>query len=184
MRRHDESDLPARPAPAGRIRTGASGIISLCSARNRSRTVDVVTTMPGWLVEANGVLHPRGSEYDTQYVVDGMPVYDNRSITFAPVFEGGEFESLSVMAAGIPAEFGRRLGGVIVLDTRRVEGRSRHSEVDFTVGSHSTYLGGFSHQYSGDNTSFTAGLETGHTSRYLDPPSLENFSNKASSFAL
>src|SRR5688500_8857934 len=105
MRRHDESDLPARPAPAGRIRTGASGIISLCSARNRSRTVDAVTPMPGWLVEANGVLHPRGSEYDTQYVVDGMPLYDNRSITFAPAFESGEFESLSVITAGISAEW-------------------------------------------------------------------------------
>lgn len=29
-------------------------------------TVDVITTMPGWLLEANAVLHPRGSEYDTQ----------------------------------------------------------------------------------------------------------------------
>jgi hypothetical protein len=45
-------------------------------------TIDVVTTMPGWLLEANAVLHPRGSEYDTQYVIDGMPLYDNRSIGF------------------------------------------------------------------------------------------------------
>ena len=28
-------------------------------------TIDVVTTLPGWLLEANAVLHPRGSEYDT-----------------------------------------------------------------------------------------------------------------------
>src|SRR4030095_7600901 len=56
-------------------------------------TVDVITTMPGWLLEANAVLHPGGSEYDTQYVIDGMPLYDNRSIAFAPAFENSELSS-------------------------------------------------------------------------------------------
>jgi hypothetical protein len=27
---------------------------------------DLVNDLPGWLYEANGVLHPRGSEYDVQ----------------------------------------------------------------------------------------------------------------------
>jgi hypothetical protein len=40
---------------------------------------DLVNTQPGWLREANGVLHPRGSEYQTQYVLDGLPLTDNRS---------------------------------------------------------------------------------------------------------
>src|SRR5437016_9540304 len=40
--------------------------------------IDVVQAQPGWLLEANGVLHPRGSEYGTQYVVDGVPVFENR----------------------------------------------------------------------------------------------------------
>ena len=73
--------------------------------------IDMVTRMPGWLLEANAVLHPRGSEYDTQYVIDGMPLYDNRSIAFAPAFENSEFEAVTVLTAGIPAEYGRRLGG-------------------------------------------------------------------------
>src|SRR4026209_1084193 len=29
---------------------------------------DVANTQPGWLLEANGILHPRGSEYQVQYV--------------------------------------------------------------------------------------------------------------------
>ena len=45
---------------------------------------DLVNTQPGWLLEANGILHPRGSEYQTQYVVDGLPMTDNRSPAFAP----------------------------------------------------------------------------------------------------
>jgi hypothetical protein len=81
-------------------------------------TIDVITTMPGWLLEANAVLHPRGSEYDTQYVIDGMPLYDNRSIAFAPAFENSEFEAVNVMTSGIPAEYGRRFGGSAVLGMR------------------------------------------------------------------
>src|ERR1035438_10813748 len=41
--------------------------------------IDLVDAQPGWLLEANGVLHPRGSEYQVQYVVDGMPLMENRS---------------------------------------------------------------------------------------------------------
>src|SRR5262249_49800146 len=40
---------------------------------------DLVNTQPGWLYEGNAVLHPRGSEYQTQFVVDGVPLTDNRS---------------------------------------------------------------------------------------------------------
>src|SRR5580658_1006938 len=34
---------------------------------------DLVNSEPGWLYECNAVLHPRGSEYQTQFVVDGIP---------------------------------------------------------------------------------------------------------------
>ena len=140
-------------------------------------TVDVITTMPGWLLEANAVLHPRGSEYDTQYVIDGMPLYDNRSIGFAPAFENSEFEAVNVITAGIPAEYGRRLGGVIALDTRRVSDPGHASEINFQAGSYGTYLGSAAHQYRTDRTAISLGVQGGATDRYLDPPSLENFTN-------
>ena len=35
---------------------------------------DLIVMQPGWAIEANGILHPRESEYDTQYVVNGFPV--------------------------------------------------------------------------------------------------------------
>lgn len=143
-------------------------------------TVDVITTMPGWLLEANAVLHPRGSEYDTQYVIDGMPLYDNRSIAFVPAFENSELEAVNVMTASIPAEYGRRLGGVVALDTRRIGSRGHASGFDFQAGSYGTYIGSLSHQYRADRTAVSFGVHAGHTERYLDPPSLENFTNKAS----
>lgn len=142
---------------------------------------DIVTTMPGWLLEANAVLHPRGSEYDTQYVIDGMPVYDNRSVAFAPAFENSEFEAVNILTAGIPAEYGRRLGGVIALDTRRNAVLGHHSELDLQGGSYDSYFGSLTHQYSNNQTAISLGLQGGATDRYLDPPSLENYTNRGGS---
>jgi hypothetical protein len=113
-----------------------------------------------------------------------MPLYDNRSLAFAPAFENSEFEAVNVMTASIPAEYGRRLGGVIALDTRRVNDPGHTSEIDFQAGSYGTYMGSAAHQYRSDHTTVSLGIHTGHTDRYLDPPSLENFTNKASSAGL
>jgi len=142
--------------------------------------IDQVTDLPGWLLEANAVLHPRGSEYDTQYVVDGVPVYDNRSIGFVPGFDVDEMEAIHVWTAGIPAEYGRRLGGVVELFPRRSSDRGHHPEATYQVGSFRTLSGAMTDHYQGERFSFSAGLRAGHTERYLDPPSLENFTNKAS----
>src|SRR5215470_12401312 len=78
---------------------------------------DLVDDLPGWLYEANGVLHPRGSEYDVQYVVDGVPITENRSPAFAPSLDPDDVESMRVLTADYPAEYGRKLGGVIEVTT-------------------------------------------------------------------
>ena len=80
---------------------------------------DLVVSQPGWLYEGNAVLHPRGSEYQTQFVVDGIPLTDNRSPSFGPEIEADDLESMSIYTAGFPAEYGRKMGGVVELNTRR-----------------------------------------------------------------
>src|SRR5262249_1065899 len=75
--------------------------------------IDVVNAQPGWLIEANGVLHPRGLEYATQYVVDGIPMLENRSPAFAPGQETGDLQMMKIYTSGIPADYGRKLAGVI-----------------------------------------------------------------------
>ncbi len=147
-------------------------------------TINAINNLPGWLLEANAVLHPRGSEYDTQYVIDGMPLYDNRSLGFVPAFESDEFEAVHVMTANIPAEFGRRLGGVIELSTRRAADEGRHTEFALEGGSFGTSEGTFSNQYRKGGTVYSFGLHGGHTDRYLDPPSLENFTNRGNAAGL
>ena len=51
---------------------------------------DLVNSQPGWVYEGNAVLHPRGSEYQTQFVVDGIPLTDNRSPSFGPQIEADD----------------------------------------------------------------------------------------------
>ena len=69
---------------------------------------DLVNSQPGWLYEGNPVLHPRGSEYQTQFVMDGIPLTDNRSPSFGPEIEADDLQSMSIYTAGIPAEYGER----------------------------------------------------------------------------
>ena len=65
---------------------------------------DLVNTQPGWVYEGNAVLHPRGSEYQTQFVIDGIPLTDNRAPSFGPEIEADDIQSVSIYTAGIPAE--------------------------------------------------------------------------------
>ncbi len=170
-----DTQVPVPPVWAGRARLDTA----LGTTLGRS-VPDIVTTMPGWLLEAHAVLHPRGSEYDTQYVIDGLPLYDNRSIAFAPPLETREFEAVRVLTAGIPAEYGRRLGGVIALDTRRAAADGHRSEVTLSQGGYATRMGAVAHQFARRGSEVSVGLHAGSTDRYLDPPSLHNYTNSGS----
>ena len=72
---------------------------------------DLVNSQPGWLYEGNAVLHPRGSEYQTQFVVDGIPLQDNRSPSFGPALEANDVQSMSIYTAGFrPSTAGKWAG--------------------------------------------------------------------------
>src|SRR6267378_4007654 len=103
--------------------------------------LDLVSEQPGWLYEANGVLHPRGSESDVQFVVDGLPLTQNRSPAFAPSFDAGDVESLRVLTASFPAEYGRKLGGIVEVTTKKDVQAGWHGRVDAAGGSFSTLNG-------------------------------------------
>src|SRR5882724_3175129 len=93
---------------------------------------DLVNSQPGWLYEGNAVLHPRGSEYQTQFVVDGIPLTDNRSPSFGPEIEADDVQSMSIYTAGIPAEYGGKLGGVVEVNTTRDTRHGLHGDLDLS----------------------------------------------------
>jgi hypothetical protein len=54
-----------------------------------------------------------------EMATDGIPLTDNRSPSFGPEIEADDLDSVSVYTAGIPAEYGRKMGGIVELNTRR-----------------------------------------------------------------
>ena len=78
----------------------------------------IVASAPGFAPDDNGRLHPRGSESQVQYVVDGVPITDNLSAIFSTSLDARTLRTVEVMTGGIPAEFGDKLAGVINVNTR------------------------------------------------------------------
>jgi len=138
---------------------------------------DLVNSQPGWLYEGNAVLHPRGSEYQTQFVFDGIPLTDNRSPGYGPEIEADSLQSMSVYTAGIPAEYGRKLGGVVEVNTARDTRQGLHGEIVLSGGTFDTADGYSMLQYLEGKNTFGATAAGAMTGRYLSPPVPENYTN-------
>ena len=176
----DSGTLVDPGQPATIYSVGSQAIREGFPAQMGRSLSDLVNAEPGWLYEANGVLHPRGSEYDVQYVVNGLPLTANHSPAFAPPLESNDAESMRVMTAGFPAEYGRKLGGVVEVTAPNDPPSGLHVIAAAGGGSFSTadgYLGiGYGH---GANQFMLTG-NVGATDRYLDPPVIANYTNHGS----
>ena len=139
---------------------------------------DLINSQPGWLYEGNAVLHPRGSEYQTQFVVDGIPLTDNRSPSFGPEIEADEVDSLTIYTGGIPAEYGRKMGGVIEVNTQRDAHPGVHGQALLSGGSFDTAGAFASLQDSWGPNTLSASASGNMTARYLNPVVPENYTNR------
>jgi outer membrane cobalamin receptor len=139
---------------------------------------DLVITQPGWIYEGNAVLHPRDSEYQTQIVIDGIPLTDNRSPSFGPQLEADDVQSISIYTAGIPAEYGRKMGGVVEVNTQQDSQPGFHGQVVLSGGSFDS-AGAFAQgQYGWGKNVFGASASGGMTSHYLNPVVVQNYTNR------
>src|SRR5216683_757775 len=173
-----ETETLVDPSRTSAVYTiGSQTIGEQLSSQPGRGVLDVVDAQPGWLQEANGVLHPRGSEYDVQFVVDGLPMTENRSPGFAPPIESSDVESMLVMTAGFPAEYGRKLGGVVEVTSPKNNPAGLHGEFEAEGGSFSTASGSGALFYSSGKSRFSVTGDGFHSGRYLDPPVLQNFTN-------
>jgi len=142
---------------------------------------ELTASQPGWIFEANGVLHPRGSEYDVQFVVDGQPFTQNRSPAFAPDMDSDEVDSMRVLTASYPAEYGRKLGGVVEVTTDKSVPAGWHGELDAAGGSFDHLSGSAGLSFSTSANRFSVHASGLHSDRYLDPPVVENYTNQGNS---
>ena len=183
----NDADTLIDPHRTGDInRIGSDMIQERVSSLPGRSLQDLVDSQPGWLYEGNAVLHPRGSEYQTQLVVDGIPLTDNRSPSFGPEIEADDVQSMSIYTANFPAEYGRKLGGVVEVNTARDSREGLHGEVVLSGGSFDT-AGAFALvQYLWGKNTLAASASGDMTDRYLNPVVPQNFTNQATSadFAL
>jgi hypothetical protein len=169
------------PRRAGTIYSvGPSTLNEQLPAQMGRSVTDAVESEPGWLYEANGIVHPRGSEYDVQFVMDGVPFTENRSPAYAPPPEADDVQSMRVMTAGFPAEYGRKLGGVVELSTAKDPAPGLHLSAEAEGGSFDTLDGAAGLEYAQGKNQLLLGGNAGFTDRYLDPPVLANYTNQGS----
>jgi hypothetical protein len=172
------ADTLVDPDQAGPIsQIGSGGIQTRVGSLPGRSLQDLVNSQPGWLYEGNAVLHPRGSEYETQFVVDGVPLTDNRSPSFGPEIEADDVQSMSIYTAGIPAEYGRKMGGVIEVNTLEDPQAGFHGQVVLSGGSFDS-AGSFAEgQYVWGKNTFGVSASGSMTDHYLNPVVPENYSN-------
>jgi TonB-dependent Receptor Plug Domain len=171
-------DTLINPDQAGSVSQIGSDFIQdrLASIPGRSLQ-DLVNSQPGWLYEGNAVLHPRGSEYQTQFVVDGIPLTDNRSPSFGPEIPADDVESMTIYTAGIPAEYGRKMGGVVELNTAEDSQPGLHGQVVLSGGNFDT-AGAFAEaQYGWGLNTLSVSASGGMSDHYLNPVVIQNYTN-------
>jgi TonB-dependent Receptor Plug Domain len=166
---------PYRPGSVNRI--GSEQIQNRLTAIPGRSMQDLVNSQPGWLYEGNAVLHPRGSEYQTQFIVDGIPLTDNRSPSFGPEIQADDVQSLNIYTAGIPAEYGRKMGGVVEVNTLRNTEPGFHGQLTFFGGSYDTASASTQDQYRWGKNTIGVSASGDMTSHYLNPVVPENYSN-------
>jgi hypothetical protein len=166
---------PYRPSSV--MQLGAKEIQQRLASLPGRSIQDLVNSQPGWLYEGNAVLHPRGSEYQIQFVIDGIPLTDNRSPGLGPEIEADDLDSMSIYTAGYPAEYGRKLGGVVELNTRQQTDSGLYGELVLSGGGYDTASSyGRLHDVWGKNALGVSALGS-MTSHYLNPVVPENYTN-------
>jgi len=165
-------------------RAGSVNEIGVEAIQNRLTSLpgrsmqDLVNSEPGWLYEGNAVLHPRGSEYQTQFVVDGIPLTDNRSPSFgAEPAEADDIESIEIYTAGVPAEFGRKMGGVVEVNTLKNQDPGFHGQLTMFGGTYDTAGINTQDQYTSGKNTFGLSASGNMTGHYLNPVVPENYTN-------
>ena len=150
----------------------------------RDQLQALVSTTPGWNTENDGLMHIRGVDDGTLYVVGGVPTPDRVDGLFAGSFNTDAITSLDIITGNIPAEFGDRSGAVVIVQPKSGLGTPLAGTLSLGDGSFdsrdvSATLGGGTEEWG----LFFAG--SGHQSdRFLDPVDPRNFNNSGGDVSL
>lgn len=154
------------------------------AARGR-QLQNVVATTPGWRTENDGLLHVRGVDDGTLYVIDGIPVTDRLDTVSGNSYDTAAVRSLDVITGNIPAEFGGRSGAVVTIQSKSMIGEPLNGSVSlgggsFHAGDLNATVGGSLNKQIG----FFVTASGNRSERYLDPVDPRNFNNRGGALRL
>lgn len=129
----------------------------------------VIATQPGFVADALGSVYARGTHSSIQYQVDGIPVPDSVGSLFAASIPVRLIEGLELITGGMPAEYGRRLGAVVNLQTRRA-GDHPSGSATVRYGSYNTVAPGVAYTTKLGPIGVFVGGSYEYNQRALDPP--------------
>lgn len=138
----------------------------------------IVSTLPGWTTENNGLLHIRGVDDGILFVVDGVPVTDRFDATMASGLDTEMISSMNVLTGNLPAEFGGKSGAVVTIQPNSGIGKPLAGSMEFSGGSFnardlSASVGG-----GGKTAGFFVASSASKSDRYLDPVDPRNLNNR------
>ncbi|MCC7123293.1 MAG: TonB-dependent receptor [Acidobacteria bacterium] len=138
-----------------------------------------LASLPGFAQNANGAIHPRGAHNQMTYVVDGLPISDQLTGAFANALDGGLVQSAQLWTGNIPAEFGAKVSGVVVVTSHSGAGSGRPMTGEATIsgGGFGTWQGAAHAGGERGPLGYFLAATTMRTERFLDQVSIDNLHN-------
>ena len=139
----------------------------------------VLVAFPGFAQNANGAIHPRGAHNQMTFVVDGLPISDQLTGAFANALDVGVVQTAELVIGNIPAEFGSKVSGVAVLNSRSGLGTGRPFSGAISIAGGGFGTGQGSVQIGGERgrIGYFGSVTSLRTGRFLDQVTLDNLHN-------
>ncbi|MDP2053553.1 MAG: carboxypeptidase-like regulatory domain-containing protein, partial [Acidobacteriota bacterium] len=139
----------------------------------------VLVAFPGFAQNANGAIHPRGAHNQMTFLIDGLPISDQLTGAFANSLDVAVIQTAELLTGNIPAEFGSKVSGVAILNSRSGRGTGRGVTGSFSLAGGAADTAQGSLQLGGERGRFGyfGSLTALTTDRFLDQVSLDNLHN-------
>jgi hypothetical protein len=139
----------------------------------------VLLSFPGFSQNANGAIHPRGAHNQMTFVIDGMPISDQLTGSFASALDPSIAHSLELFTGNVPAEFGNKVSGVASVITRSGLGSGRRFTGQIEAQAASFDTAGNVTQVAGESgrLGYFASIFSIKSNRFLDQVSIDNLHN-------
>ena len=140
----------------------------------------VLVAFPGFAQNANGAIHPRGAHNQMTFLIDGLAISDQLTGAFANSLDVSVVQTAELLTGNIPAEFGSKVSGVAVLNTRSGRGTGRPIGGALSLAGGGFRTGQGSLQLGGEQgrIGYFGSATTMRTDRFLDQVSIDNLHNR------